>query len=294
MIRTRISIAFTAVFLMLAGLTAGDALAQRRRTGPPGDPPSQAADLPSIARDLGDKAQDAYNLVFNQRRQAPVEVYVALAGFAGSTAAYSQMAADGRDENGLRNVANKLVGAARDIDTLLAAGFTYEIGQAWSAVQQQVVRLSDRYNFGYRPTIRPPYVTGWPQDNRNVPAPPGSSAPPSVGFPGSSGTSASPPTTGYSSGRFLWRGRVDGTDYILLQGSSVTVRHIENNPITEASYDLAVPLPQTTVQPRLRKLRGRGTVEIVRQPAAANGWTLTVLIEDLSGGSDFYEFEVVW
>jgi hypothetical protein len=97
-----------------------------------------------------------------------------------------------------------------------------------------------------------------------------------------------------TAGRFHWRGRVDGSDYIMLQGNQVSISHLEDKYIQDASYELPVPLPQQAVQARLTKLKGRGSVEIVRQPMADNEYTLTVLIQNPAGGDDLYEFEVTW
>ena len=53
-------------------------------------------------------------------------------------------------------------------------------------------------------------------------------------------------------------------------------------------------LPQQPMQLKLTKLKGRGSVEIVRQPSEENEYILAVLVEDPAGGDDLYEFEVVW
>jgi hypothetical protein len=95
-------------------------------------------------------------------------------------------------------------------------------------------------------------------------------------------------------GAFRWRGRVDGSDYIELRRDQVTVRHLQYQPITEADYNLRSPLPQRPVTVQLNKLQGRGKVVLSQQPSAANNYTVRVYIEDNEGGSDFYEFELIW
>ncbi len=232
-------------------------------------PQPRGANLETIARDLSDKSQDAWNNAYNRRVQAPVELYVALAGFAATTKAYWQMTADGREEASLRNTARSIVSAAADIDNLIGGTQIEEIIAAWRLVQSNVFILSNAYNLGYRMRGRSAY-----QDGRR-------------------GVGVTPDLPG-SAGRFRWRGQVDGSDYVMLQGTKVTIRHLEFNPITGASYELPNPLPQAAVQVSLRKIKGRGTVEIVRQPIAENHYTVTVLIEDAAGGSDFYEFELTW
>jgi len=95
-------------------------------------------------------------------------------------------------------------------------------------------------------------------------------------------------------GSFHWRGRVDGSDYIELRRDRVTVRHMQAQPITEASFDVRSPLPQRPVTLQLNKLQGRGKVVLHQQPSAANNFTASVYLEDNDGGNDFYEFELIW
>ncbi len=95
-------------------------------------------------------------------------------------------------------------------------------------------------------------------------------------------------------GAFHWSGRVDGSDYIELRRDRVTVRHMEAQPITGANFNVRSPLPQRPVTVQLNKLQGRGKVVLYQQPSAANNFTASVYIEDNQGGSDFYEFELIW
>ena len=95
-------------------------------------------------------------------------------------------------------------------------------------------------------------------------------------------------------GTFHWRGRVDGSDYIELRRDQVTVRHMQAQPITGADYNLRSPLPQRPVTVQLNRLQGRGKVVLYQQPSAANNYMVSVYLEDNQGGSDFYEFELIW
>lgn len=95
-------------------------------------------------------------------------------------------------------------------------------------------------------------------------------------------------------GRFWWKGRVDGTDYIRLSGNRVAIEHVTSAPIRDDSYDISSALPSWPITVILRRNRGRGRVEIVEQPSARNGFAVVVLIEDKKGGSDTYEFELRW
>jgi hypothetical protein len=231
--------------------------------------PQTQYSVDTVARNLSNKAQDAFNIASNQRAQIPVDLYVALCGFAGSTRAYSQMAAEGREEAGLRSTAYRLVAQAMDIDTLFGTTGASNVRQAWRAVQENVALLSNTY----------PLVYTYSGSFRDAMTRTGRTTAVATATPG---------------GRFRWRGRVDGSDYIMLQGNQVSISHLEDRYIQDATYELPAPLPQQPVQAKLAKLKGRGTVEIVRQPTADNRYTLTVLIQDPAGGDDLYEFEVTW
>ena len=95
-------------------------------------------------------------------------------------------------------------------------------------------------------------------------------------------------------GRFWWRGVIDGSDRIRLMGDQVIIEHVEAQPVRDDSYDLSSPLPRTGTPVTLRKIKGRGRVEIVEQPSSRNRFSVVVLLEDKKGGSDTYEFELVW
>lgn len=231
--------------------------------------PQTQYSVDTVARNLSNKAQDAFNIASNQRAQMPVDLYVALCGFAGSTRAYLQMATEGREEAGLRSAAYRLVAQAMDIDALFGTTGASNVRQAWRAVQENVALLSNTYPLVYT------YSGGFREAMTRT-------------------TRATAVPTAAARGRFRWRGRVDGSDYIMLQGNQVSISHLEDRYIQDATYELPAPLPQQPVQANLTKLKGRGTVEIVRQPTADNRYTLTVLIQDPAGGDDLYEFEVTW
>lgn len=54
-------------------------------------------------------------------------------------------------------------------------------------------------------------------------------------------------------------------------------------------------LPQSRgLNPTVKRLRGRGRVELVEDPSPRNGYRLVFQIDDPSGGSDLYQVEVGW
>lgn len=91
-----------------------------------------------------------------------------------------------------------------------------------------------------------------------------------------------------------WWGRVDGRDILCIRRGTVWVVHEEGEPIVEADFRLERPLPAEPVTVTVRKLRGRGRVEVIQQPSRENNFTARILIEDRKSGSDRYEIEVFW
>lgn len=91
-----------------------------------------------------------------------------------------------------------------------------------------------------------------------------------------------------------WWGRVDGRDILCIRRGIVWIIHEEGEPIVEADFRLERPLPAEPVTVGVRKVRGRGRVEILEQPTRENNFTARILIEDKKSGSDRYEIEVFW
>jgi hypothetical protein len=82
---------------------------------------------------------------------------------------------------------------------------------------------------------------------------------------------------------------------LTMRGERVNIRHLDYNPITEATYEFVEPLPRQPVTVRLTKRSGRGTVEITEQPPRPETATRSpYLIDDPEAGNDFYRFELDW
>lgn len=96
------------------------------------------------------------------------------------------------------------------------------------------------------------------------------------------------------SGNFHWRGRVDGIDEIVIRRDTLSIRHIEAQPVSESSYSFSSPLPPFVTKVELQGKRGRGKARVVQAPAPSNDFTLIVRIEDPKGGSEWLEFTVRW
>ncbi|MBL8190635.1 MAG: hypothetical protein JNK38_21630, partial [Acidobacteria bacterium] len=96
-------------------------------------------------------------------------------------------------------------------------------------------------------------------------------------------------------GTIAWSGIVDGVDEIILSGSSASVRHLSGNLPREARASFSAAIPRSPIEVKLIWVTGRGTVDIVQQPSAANGYTTIIRIDDSQkGGDKRYEFTLRW
>lgn len=96
-------------------------------------------------------------------------------------------------------------------------------------------------------------------------------------------------------GTIAWNGIVDGTDEIIFSGSSASVRHLNGNPPREIRASFSAPMPRSPMEVKLIWLSGRGFIDIIQQPSAANGYTTIVRVDDSAkGGDKRYEFTLRW
>lgn len=96
-------------------------------------------------------------------------------------------------------------------------------------------------------------------------------------------------------GTVAWSGVVDGVDEIVISGSSASVRHVSGNIPREARASFSATIPRSPVEMKLIWVTGRGAVDIVQHPTAANGFTTIIRIDDSQkGGDKRYEFTLRW
>jgi hypothetical protein len=93
----------------------------------------------------------------------------------------------------------------------------------------------------------------------------------------------------------LWSGRVDGRVRVSVEGSSTQVEVLGGAPVASerADFSRALP-PRNNPSATVRRLRGRGRVELVEFPSARNHYRLVFEIDDSGSGADHYEIEVGW
>jgi hypothetical protein len=97
-----------------------------------------------------------------------------------------------------------------------------------------------------------------------------------------------------TSGRMHWSGRVDDEVVIMIQGTRASVRTLTGDRVRDEDFSFDSPLPRREVRMHLRKLEGRGSVDLIEEPSRRNDYSAVVRIRDKKAGADNYEFELTW
>lgn len=104
-----------------------------------------------------------------------------------------------------------------------------------------------------------------------------------------------PPTGGTNStGTASWSGRVDDRANIVIRGNSIIAENVSGNRTQTFTQDISSPLPQRPASVSVRKLDGRGDVNVIQQPSRLNNFTAIIQIYDSRGGDDNYRIDVSW
>jgi hypothetical protein len=99
---------------------------------------------------------------------------------------------------------------------------------------------------------------------------------------------------GGSDRQLRWEGNVDDVIEISVQGRNASYRVISGRNPTGVRADFDGRLPRREMEVAVRKIEGRGDVEIVMQPEVYNNYTAVIRITDRRGGADRYVFELDW
>jgi hypothetical protein len=93
----------------------------------------------------------------------------------------------------------------------------------------------------------------------------------------------------------VWFGRVDGRVRVTVQGSSARSEVVRGQPLEAERSEFVRELPRRdSTSATVRRVRGRGRVELVEFPTRVNGYKLVFQIDDSQGGAGDYEIEVAW
>lgn len=90
-----------------------------------------------------------------------------------------------------------------------------------------------------------------------------------------------------------WSGDVDDNLAITLRPAGVTYRTLSGKDPRGIQSSLGV-IPQNAVQLTVVQNEGRGTVVVVQQPTAQNGYTAVLRVSDPQPGYGHYRFDVNW
>jgi hypothetical protein len=91
-----------------------------------------------------------------------------------------------------------------------------------------------------------------------------------------------------------WSGAVDTEEEIRIQGRRADSRSLGGAGSRDVRSDMAGGLPQRDMQLVIDQRQGRGSVFIVQQPSAWNGYTAVIRVRDPQGGFGYYDFDVDW
>ncbi|HYD54826.1 MAG TPA: hypothetical protein VEA99_19485 [Gemmatimonadaceae bacterium] len=93
---------------------------------------------------------------------------------------------------------------------------------------------------------------------------------------------------------FRWSGVVDSEVEIHLQGRRATYRTLRGDVIREVRLDAEHGLPRELGVVSIGRQYGRGSVSVISQPDARNGFTAVIRVSDPQGGASRYEFDILW
>lgn len=96
-------------------------------------------------------------------------------------------------------------------------------------------------------------------------------------------------------GFLRWSGRVDDVVELRITGRRVDAIARSGQPLRDVSSNLrGNGLPARAVTVRTETQVGRGSVDVVQQPAAWNNYTAIIRIHDPRGGASLYDLNIYW
>ncbi|RPJ86828.1 MAG: hypothetical protein EHM18_04215 [Acidobacteria bacterium] len=97
-----------------------------------------------------------------------------------------------------------------------------------------------------------------------------------------------------TSGRMRWSGKVDDEIVIMIRGSRASIRTVTGDQVRDDDYSFDSPLPRQELRMNLKKVSGRGSVDLLEEPSRRNDYSAVVRIRDKKSGTDDYAFELRW
>jgi hypothetical protein len=106
---------------------------------------------------------------------------------------------------------------------------------------------------------------------------------------------AAPEAQTASHGWLEFRVWVDGSVEAYVQGEHVRYQVLSGGPIRDPEIGFSEPLPAAALKSlRVQKKEGRGSVRLLEQPSAENGFTAKLRIDDPRGGPGQYHVALEW
>lgn len=94
---------------------------------------------------------------------------------------------------------------------------------------------------------------------------------------------------------FHWSGNVDGQLEIRIQNGRVDYRTLSGQQPTGVRSNLGnTTMSRGASGVGVSQNQGRGTVTVMQQPAAYNGYTTVIRVSDPQGGYGHYDFDLYW
>jgi hypothetical protein len=93
---------------------------------------------------------------------------------------------------------------------------------------------------------------------------------------------------------FRWQGLVDKEVRIQLQGGRSYVQPIGNREVRNGNGQMLGGLPHQDGILRIERIEGRGDIDVIQQPTAANGYQATLRVRDPRSGASNYRLVAVW
>ncbi|MCW5964979.1 MAG: hypothetical protein KIT83_13145 [Bryobacterales bacterium] len=98
-----------------------------------------------------------------------------------------------------------------------------------------------------------------------------------------------------AAGSLEFRGQVDDVMEFLVRGDRLHVVLISGQQVKVERFRFTQPLPSNgPLTAVLEKKDGRGTVELVEEPSAANAYTARIRVADPQAGADRYHWVISW
>jgi hypothetical protein len=93
---------------------------------------------------------------------------------------------------------------------------------------------------------------------------------------------------------FQWSGRVDQEIQLTMNGRNLTASNVGRRETGQGQLSVTSALPRENGEVTVQLQEGRGTVDVIQQPTAANGFVAIIRIRDQQPGAATYRIRATW